>query len=1322
MYVSTNRFWFRISVSMRSLLWLSLGLALVMSSRMAVGQEDPAPAKTQFGDTVEDGWLFSDQLTGQSGEAFGAKVRAGVLTGPAIGRDTSIVPVELMPYAFAGKGMFFGDLRGFRATTDHWGTNLGGGFRYHSERLDRIFGANAYYDYDNTSGVLFSQMGFGLETLGKLWDMRANVYLPTGVTEKLISVNFVSGSERFVGHQILFDQRRIVGNALTGVDMEVATPLPGRVLQRHDVRVAGGWYHYQGQELTGFAGWKTRLQGNLLPSIQLQLEVTHDRIFNTNVVFGAAWTYGGYRQPETERRTQFSRMTEPVRRNYNLIVAKTSILDPGKVAFNPTTGAPYFVEHVASYAAPGGNGTILTPWQTVNEAQTDAAFAPSIAAAGGDIIFVHADSVYNAATFPVDNSVTLTPSIRILGEGNGVEHRINVSNLGQIPLPRATAFVNRPIFAGSPADGVTLLSGSTAVPSEFSGFQIGGPPVNPLLNVPDPLLPGSVGNGILGNAVSNVLITQTDVNFAGGDGAFLTNLTGPVTFRGVRINDPVGSALHVSGGIGGVTFTDDAVSGAQGQIVNTGGRALLVENTLAGSFVNLTGATITDTLGLGILIDNANGTTTVDDSTVNNSLVTGIEVRGGGGNTNFRGAVNISNPLGDAISIHDTLAASSVTFSQAAPGVTITNRNVHGINLLANAGLVKFTGPVSISDKLVPAAAAAAVEYQNSSGNAQFLSLNIVGGIGEGIVIGGPAPLLNNTGQFLVTGNTTISNVARNGILITDDDANVNFNGLNILSRGLSGININNSRGAVNFRGISLIDNALTSSSPAVDIQNNTTANVLFETLTIFGATRPLPLVGGAGLNVINNLPSVTVNTLNVTTVDGIGLFANNAGNSVPTTPTGGVFVGTGVIDAVGSVAGLGRPAIDVQNSVIQLGFQSVSSSNSVSQGINLVNNVGVTGGTLFRTSGLSGVPLSGGTITGAAADGAFFQNTGGVSLTNMNFLANGGSGVFAQTGSFAQATGLTLIGSQILQNGQFGVDTRNTPTATLLGNVFNGNGLNEVRFSAATAPAVGQSYALTLGDGFLANGNIITDATNHAVLVQTQGAGIGSPLSLTVLNNTFTAAAANIDAFRLNWNGAVQGSVNLNTFNFGRNFSTGLFMNLGSASASSTVQILSNTFNAPAGVGTIGLDLTTNGGPSNITVGRLLGQATGNVMTFNSPGILTFDKGMRFSLGSNTNIDVSDNRITMLADAATAIEFTQVQGTSTITMNNNVISVDDGPDVIVDEFGIRILSVTGSVTLFGTVNNDVLMYLNQRGSVSPWFFAPASINGKIIVNGVPVP
>ncbi|MEK6260277.1 MAG: hypothetical protein AABP62_16795 [Planctomycetota bacterium] len=872
---------------------------------------------------------------------------------------------------------------------------------------------------------------------------------------------------------------------------------------------------------------------------------------------------------------------------------------------------------------------------------------------------------------------------------------------------------------------MTLVSGSAAAPSEFSGFQIG----DPTDNASGPVGHGIVGDGAPGGVpqdMSNILVTQTDVNFAGGEGVRLTELTGPVVFRGVFVNDPVGPAFHVSGGIGGVTFTDDAVSGAQGRIENSGDRALLVENTLVGSFVNLTGSTITDTAGLGILIDGANGSVTVDDSTINGSLVRGIEIQGGGGTTTFRGAVVIDDAALDAISIHDTLAGSSVTFSQVAPGVTITNRNAHGVNVFStipgipNLGNVLFRGPVLITDTV--GSGAAAVEYQDSSGDLQFQTLNISGGGGQGILIGGGGDAaLSNTGQFLVTGATDIFNVAANGVLITDDDAQVQFNGLTVRSRGLSGISIHDSRGSVSFLGFTSIDNAFLfpSFSPAVDIQDNITAGVVFDTLTITDATRPFPLIGGAGLNVINNPPFVSVGSLNVTTLDGTALFASNAGvvttttvDGVTTTTTsGGIFVGTGVIDSVGSVVAnfnFGRPAIDVQDSAIQLGFQSVSSSNSLAEGIILDNNAGP-GGTLFTITGQVGVPLSGGTITGAFADGAFFRNTGGVSLENMNILANFGTGIFIES------TELFVGGSLIQQNFGVGVDVRNTAIASLVGNTITGNGLNEVRFTAATADA----YSFILGGGLLTDGNLITDGSDHAVLVQTQGGGAGSTLNLGAFNNTIIANAGGTNAFRLNWNGGVTGSINVNTFNFGTTGSTGLFVNLGSASLTqpSNLEILSNTFNGQGGFAKTGIDITTNGAPNNISIGQLIGQLTGNVMNFTSPGAFTGDIGMRFSLGGNSNVNIFNNSIVMLSDGGTGMQFSLVQGPSNLTIDNNVIDIASNIPVLV-ETGIEILGVSGTVTLFGTQNNDIILR-GLRDSVPPWFSAPAAINGQIIVNGV---
>ncbi len=1330
MNLSTNRFWLRVSKSMRGLLWLSLGVALALSSRLAVGQEPPAGAQTEVGDAVEDGWLFGDQYTGRSGQAFGALIRGGVSTGPAIGRETSIFPVELMPYAFADKWMFFTDFRGFRATSDNWGGSLGTGTRYYSDRLDRIFGANVFYDYDNSSGALFRDVGFGLETLGNLWDLRANAYFPNGVTDRLLKTTFVEGSQAFVGNQITYSQNRLVGNALTGVDMEVATPLPGRVMKRHDVRWAGGWYYYKGAELPGFAGWKTRLQANVLPSVQMQVEVTSDKQFDTNVIFGATWTYGGFRQPDGEARTQFNRMTTPVLRNYNVAVGLNTVRDTGIVAINPETLNPYFVEHVASYATgPAFDGTVLDPYLTVADAQAN---FPS------EIIFVHANSVYN------NIGVDLTePGVRILGEGDNVTHLINVANFPDpIPVPRATAFLNRPIFQNAPGVGVNLnvlgQGVSTTQLTEFSGFQIGGN---------DPLLPtGSVGAGIFGDGVKNFKIGQTDVNFSNGDGVLLQNLTGLIQMDGVRINDPVGNAtaLHVIGGMGQVRFGDDAGtnrSQTEGVIVNTGGRAVWIENTNLGSVVNLTDAEITDNDGQGMLIDNtlsgAGGVVTIDKTTINRATSRGIEIIGGTGTINFRGAVGITAPVGDAIDIHDTLAGSSITFgtaavgTTAANGVTIQDRTGRGINLFNNAGQASFFGPVSITrpTQTVASAAPAAIEYQSSSGRVNFGTLTLSNGLNDGILIG--ELTTNNSGRFAVTGLTTITDFAGNGIQVTDDDSEVSFNGLQIQNRGLSGVNINANRGSLDFRGSTTIDNGSGSLLPAVDIQGNSDGFASFDNLTITGATRPIGLLGGAGLNIINNAASVAVGTLTVDSTDGVGLFASAA--------TGGISVAGGNIQTTGDL-----PAIDVRNSTMGLTFQSVSSQDSLSEGIVLENNNG-SGGDSFTITGNNGALTTGGTITGAVLDGIRLLNTGGVSLSGMTISGNGDDGIDASTTNFGvlpattSVTNLALLNSSVTANGGYGVQTLTTPRVTILGSTIRANGADsEVQLVAAA----NTNYDYIIGDEFLGNGNTITHATtafalDSGVRIFNQGSGIGSilnpsNLSLSFVNNTVTTTGPAGSGLRLNWNGSVNrllpsgrtgADINLNTFNttgvnaaFLLDTPTAINLNLSSGTATSNVNILSNTIRG-TGFQTVGIDVTTQGGPSAITVGRLFGQTLGNDLRFTGIG----DVAVMMNLGPNSNAVVSDNTINMTANLSQALQFPLIQGPSTLTIERNIITIDDGADLINNEFGINILSVAGAVTLFGAESNDIQMY-GVRGSGLPYFQAPTNILGTIIVNGVTQP
>ena len=915
----------------------------------------------------------------------------------------------------------------------------------------------------------------------------------------------------------------------------------------------------------------------------------------------------------------------------------------------------------------------------------------------------------------------------MLGEGDGVLHRVNVATLGSIPVPRATTGVERPLFANSPGDGVTLTSFpaiTTTQPTEFSGFRIGDEAV---------LASGSTGHGIYGNGAKNFLITQTDINFSAGDGIRLENLLnvanpGPVVFRGVRINDPAASAtaLHVIGNVGGITFGDDPVSLAQGLIDNTGGRAVWIENTNLGSFVNLTGTEITHTgvPGLtfqGILIDNSvsneGGIVTIDTTTINQSTAMGVEIIGGSGIINFRGALNIAQPTNDAISIHNTLGGSAISFGTApvagvstSNAVTITNRGARGINLTSNAGQVSFFGQVSVTDTVGFLAIPPALEYQSSSGSALFRTLNLVGGSGDGILIS------NNTGEFFVTGATTIDNFFQDGVRITNDAANVLFNGLTVSHRGFldfdlgRGVNVNNSTGTYSFQGTTTINNdrfILTdpvSVAPAVDIQNNPDGSTSFETLSIFDATRPiLPLLpfNGAGLNVVNNPATVSVTTLNVVSDEGTAVFISNAGDIAGAPATGGVFINGGTIETTGDL-----PAIIVGDSVINLTFTSVSSADSLSAGIVLTNNVGPAGGDLFTVTGTNGASGTGGIITGAIGDGAQFTNTGGVSLSGMDINGNLGDGIQASTSSLA------VINSAVTGNVGFGIQTLSTPLVSLFGNTIGTNLLSEVQLVAAT----NEDYSFTIGDPFSTNQQTITDVGSDAVVISNLGPAIGRNLLLTVVNNTITTTGAFDTGLLVNWNGSLLpttlrsgAEVSSNIFNSIGTGATGIRFNLPSATAISTVGISTNTFNG-SGTSVIGVDVTKGAGNSNINV-------SDNDMRFT--GIA--DRAVRMTLGANSTTTVSGNKIVMNGDLSEALLFPLIQGTSTLTIERNIITIDDGADLVIDERGIHIQAVTGSVTLFGNENNDIQIY-GFRGTGIPYIEAPTNILGTVLVNGTRQP
>jgi hypothetical protein len=1288
--------------------WTGLFLLLALGPTSAVLSQDGASPGQYFSsmadrladaDEAQQGIFYDDRFTGRSGQAMGALFRAGYVTGPGVGREKGLAPFELMPYFFVDQGLILGDIRGFRNDAGYWGTNLGLGYRQYVEPWDRIFGVNFFWDYDSTSGVRFQQLGFGIETYGELFDARANAYFPDGTTSKLLTTQLVSGSQRFSGHNLLYDLTNTFGTALKGADAELGVPLPGRLARRHDVRLFAGGYHYESDTTGTFAGWSGRLQGNLIPSLQLQLQVTNDRVFDTNVVFAVNWSYGGYRQSEQERRNQFSRMTTPIQRQYNIVVARTSELELGNVAINAATGTPFFFDHVASYAPPGGDGTFENPFQTIDQTN------PNVP---GDIVFVHADSVFNGdidGNGTLDNVVVLQNGVRFLGDGRNVVHTVNVAGLGLVPLPIGTTGVERPLFINGAGDGVTLASNS-----EFSGFVVGDPT--------DPLS-GPTGHGVFGTGgVNNVTIRQTDINYAQQDGMHFDGVGGGIVIANSRIfNDQAAAgtaAIHVLNGTPGIIFSGDGLPN-NGDINTTGNRALYVHDILAGGSVNLSGADIINRSGQGILLDTVAGNVTVDHATIINSSTTGIQILDSSGTFTFRGDLVIANPADDAINITNLLTGGVANFT-ALGSVNINGRNAAGVNLVNNSGTVQFFGNVAMGQGF--AGAAPGINWQNSSGSVLFSNVSINGSGGDGIDLGVNGA---NSGVFRVNGTPIISGLV-NGVGVNIQNnvvgSQILFNGgVSVASRGEQGILVLNNNGNVQFGGTSIVDNPFDSVFPGVDVRNNL-GNVQFNILNVNNATSNGVDGYGAGVNIVNNPASFIVqNSLNVTTDDGIGLFALNAGVTGGPSPVGGLRINGGNITATG------LPAVDIEDSVISVRLTSVNSSASDRQGIRLQDNVGVGGTFDFLVTGTQQSPGTGGTITGAALAGVRAENTGRVSLANM-ILTGNLIGVHALNTPTIQ-----LVGDQVFNSEREGLLAQNVRFVRVENSEFSGNGGTDSAFNEiAVVVSAPDNPNITTDDyNFQFINNLITEQGADAISVRTTTAGAGAQATLLVEQNEISLAAPFIAGTTVNWNGDIDAQFNLNTFNLlsGANIGINFITTSPLATDSAALRVLSNDFEGAVG-GNTAVSVNT-AGPSNITIGTLLGETVGNVINFaggpvvDTNGFIFLDTGYRFvNLGQNSNVTIQDTAATITSDGATAILFTSVRAPGSIDITNNRFDIT-GLDGFFVERGVIFTSVVGGTV---DVNSRANNIINFNGtSVFTLFSAPGGVlDGTITLNGISFP
>jgi len=583
-----------------------------------------ATAETAKAQDAPDPWMTR----------ISARHVAGAGVGHTMGYSSLDWFLPLLP-AESDSTMWFGDFRALIFNDAEFGSNVGTGYRWFVEDQNRIYGINGYWDTRNDNSLLFNQVGIGVESLGQIFDFRANGYTP--------AVN--DTYQHQLGNAYFQDNRLFVPStaALSGMDAEAGVNFP--TFYQISTSLFGGGYYFDSNHTIAAAGWRVRAEAMFRDCVVVGVSVQDDDLFGQTVNGMIELRHTVFHHATLARRsmrhkfrdadgssdgqTVRHRLADPVYRRQNIVLKEESA--------RPATfgGAPLNFVHVVPDGA--GTGTFEDPYGTISNAMLDPLASTGV--------------VYTpyGGTFTEPN-VTMTAGSTLFS--NGPTQFVN-SNFGSVPLP----------FSG--------VNGSlTALPSKIVGDVTLAN--NTVLNGFD------VQGGISSTHVLGVSLINNRVASSPGDAIRLTS-SGDVSMNNLLIENPVGR---------GILLNDSAANLSSVTIRNSGSTALEL-NTSAG--VSMNDLLIANPAGRGILLNDSSAN--LSSVTIQNSGNTALEINTTGvGGIVAASGLNITNTVGSISGIDANVngAGNLLLAISALPGSAIAPNSISvqedAVNVSTSAG------------------------------------------------------------------------------------------------------------------------------------------------------------------------------------------------------------------------------------------------------------------------------------------------------------------------------------------------------------------------------------------------------------------------------------------------------------------------------------------------------------------------------------------------------------------------------------------------------------------------------------------------------------
>jgi hypothetical protein len=1181
------------------------------------------------------------------------------------------------------------------------GFNLGVGYRWlafqpYAGAPGRMQGVSIWADGTSTEAHnFFPQLGVSYESLGEMWDLRANTYIPLGAQDQV--GKFVpTGEIGFEGNNISELAQAVVDSSFFAGEAEFAR----RLGVERDAWVFAGPY-FLANDIDDTAGYRVGLRGYAYPDLLLQIAVSDDDIFNTNATFSLVWFVGRTRTDYRPACGVPDRFREPVMRNDYVVLAQSTAA--GGIPLTQPDGSALRVVHVNSNAAPGGDGTFENPFDMLSDVDDPGnSFA-------GDIIFVHAESMFTG------QGIALKNNQRLLGEGLDADgdplvHTVATAEEGTIDIPQSSPGARnrpRPMIVDAPGDTITLASGNEAANFDIDGGNraIFGTNLSGASNIHDISVVDALANAIaLDNATANVTLRNIDVTNGNGFGISLSNIAagisvtlsqyeydgGAAAAGGIQMNNFDGTftasnSSLTNGTLAGVAILNDSdgnitfqntvmfdsidgtafdVNGFTGtlsvnsDITNDTGRSVSLQGvSLAGTSLVFNGD-IMDT-GQGILVSGNSGGTILFSGDV--TLTTA-------GNT----AVQLTSNTGADISFGGPLVISTTTGTgfEATGGGTLTASNTNNTITTETGRVAQITG-MTISNagatfgdirRTVAGAVTNAVQLEDNTGGPIVLgTLGDTAGA-SGVLEGGTADAIRiaNSANVTVSGieiNNT-NNVA--GVRVVKNTANtmtLNLNDLQIDDGG-SGIEVSGSAGA----------GALNMTVNDTALNGQATTGLSFDTVS-------------SGTIQVNN---ATVDGNNAAATAGIRVANSNASftfddDTIVQEVSGTAFDvqgGAGTITMNGDITNTAGRSINVQS--ISGGTVTFGTTNQVTDtgaGARVANNTGGTisflGNYNLNTSTNDAVTIS--TNTGATVSiGQLDIDT----TTGDGFVATGG-GTLSVLGN---ANTITSAGGRGLNIENMTIGSVDFESVNATGGdngvrlVDNANGTITIGDTGAAANAGGTISGTTDAGVHVTNSNVVL----NGLTVQNAGNAAGEN-AVEIFHTNAVAMNANLNRLTVSNATAardgvvIDGTGGSGTFNANlQNLSVNV---TGDGLAASNGVTLTaggtNTINSDTGVGLQLTDVTISGSSANfqsvtVTNGATNGVVmqnvastggsqvaiTGTGTTTNSGGSLT-TAGDAVLLSDVQNVDLRNLRIINSATGINVDHTTAATATMDVTVAN---------------------------------------------------------------------